>query len=881
MLSRRSLICLFLPLLTWAAAPTLADESLPGRLDRRVRPKAQGLVLQLDPAAEGYSGLARFQLDVSEPVEGFSFHAHAMGLDRLELTGPEGLIPLTVESHSPAGLVTVRTEGQLSTGEYGFTVGFSNEYDTRATSMYKVALDADSYVFTDFEPTDARGAWPCWDEPEYKIPFEMTVRVPDGLEVVSNTPILTATTSGGWKTVQFARSKPMSTYLLAVAVGPFDHVPITGLSVPGRVLAVRGKAHLAQLAAEVTPPILVALEQYFGRPYPYAKLDLIAVPEFGPGAMENVGAVTFREDILLVDGDRGSVKERRRQILVIAHELAHMWFGNLVTMSWWDDLWLNESFANWLEYKVAADLFPHLGTDLILTHSNSLERDARPSTRAIRKPVHSAADVLEDLGLAYGKGEAVLAMVEQWLGEGAFRRGVVSYIERHAWGNARGADLWGALAEASGQDVSGLMASFLDQPGCPLVRVERGPGSSLVVTQERFLNYGVSADKQLWTVPVRLRYSDGVRVDSLTVLLSESSQEVVLGGISAPASEIEWVYPDGGALGYYRWSAPRDMLARLAEDGEAVLSARERLAFLDNAAALLDAGLMGADQYMAVLSSFAGDGEPQVVLGVIDEGLAKMRRTFATGELAGVYDDHVRRILRPALDRIGAESRPGEGSSVALLRPVLFQELGLAGDVEVRQRAGELAEQYLVDPSSVEASLVGPCLALAALAGDTRMVEVYTRAIESAPSPAHRDRLIQSLGAFRDPAAREAALDYVLSGALRPQELLTVPWMMGKFDPGYGDDVAGAWLASHYTDVAGEVPRFQVPYLVRVVAGRCSREQLGRARTWFGGAANQSVGSQRYLDKVSDSVEDCASLGERELDRVEAFLTVPGMPAGR
>ena len=302
------------------------------------------------------------------------------------------------------------------------------------------------------------------------------------------------TTQDGFKTVVFHQTRPLPTYLLAIAAGPLESVPITGLSVPGRVYTIKGQSRMAATAVETTPPILAALEKFFGRSYPYAKLDLIAVPEFWPGAMENAGAVTYRDRFLLIDPETASVGEKAFLVYVTAHELSHMWFGDLVTMAWWDDLWLNESFATWLGEKVTADLYPQYDTDIdaVLTAQRVMRVDARPSTKPIRRPVNSVEDIMEDLGLAYDKGKVILGMVEQWVGPVAFREGVVQYVKAHEWGSATGEDLWNALTEASGTNVEPVLASFLDQAGYPMIDVADTDGG-LIVSQRRFLNYGVDA----------------------------------------------------------------------------------------------------------------------------------------------------------------------------------------------------------------------------------------------------------------------------------------------------------------------------------------------------------------------------------------------------
>src|SRR4029079_8277221 len=303
--------------------------------------------------------------------------------------------------------------------------------------------------------------------------------------------------------------------LVAFTVGPFDVVEVPGTSVPTRILTVAGQAKNAEMALESTAPPLAALERWFGQRYPFAKLDLVAVPEYGSGAMENAGLITFLDRILLTSPEGASLAAKNRFADVAAHEMAHMWFGDLVTMKWWDDLWLNEGFADWMGPKIADEVSPELGVgnDMLASIQGTLSSDARPSAPAVRRPVPRAKDVFSNADLTYAKGRAVLGMVEQWLGPETFRRGIQSYVKAHAGGNATAADLWQALAEASGKDVAAVMGSFLDKPGFPLLTVEVvDPAKGTVeISQRRFVALGSQATPESWQVPVVLAWSDGTK----------------------------------------------------------------------------------------------------------------------------------------------------------------------------------------------------------------------------------------------------------------------------------------------------------------------------------------------------------------------------------
>ena len=314
------------------------------RLNPNVRPSFQGVTLKLDPATDDYSGRVIIELDISETTSEIFLHAQDMAIQSAALRNDNGSFETTFSHEDP--FLTVKSQSALAAGHYTLELDFESPFNTQAVGLYRMEQDETGYAFTQFEAADARKAFPCFDEPGFKFPWQLTIAVPDGQVAVTNTPIAKESVRNGWRRFEFMTTKPLPTYLIAIAAGPLTQTPIPGMSVPGTIWTVKGQENLTQLGATMSPPILAAMEEYFRMPYPYRKLDLIAIPEYWPGAMEHPGAVTFASTILCVDPEAASMGQRRTLARVIAHEFAHMWFGNLVTMTWWEDLWLNESFAD-------------------------------------------------------------------------------------------------------------------------------------------------------------------------------------------------------------------------------------------------------------------------------------------------------------------------------------------------------------------------------------------------------------------------------------------------------------------------------------------------------------------------------------------------------
>ena len=854
-----------------ASCASLAGETALGRLGNDVVPVSQAIALELDARRPDYSGSVEVVLDVAKPVRSIRFHAEDLQLTSVVLDAAEGGEPEALSVAQIADAQVEATSGRtIPAGRHVLRIAFTNDFDTKATGLYRLQVAGEWYAFTQFEAIDARQAFPCWDEPSFKIPYRVTITTPVEHLAVANTPEASAVEQDGRRTTVFATTRPLPSYLVAFATGPFETVAIPGTSIPARVVTTKGQRGLTGDAVKVTPPILAALERYFGSRHPYEKLDLIAVPEYWYGAMENPGLITFLDRILLLDPDGADDEDREDLAQVVAHEIAHMWFGDLVTMAWWDDLWLNESFATWMEAKIVGEVFPEFEREAqrVRDAQGVIAIDGLQSTRVMRQPVLSMDSLLQSADrLAYQKGAAVLTMVERWIGPAAFRQGVLDYLRTHADGNATGEDLWRALGKASRQDVRGVLSSYLDQAGVPIVTVEPLPRGRVKLTQRRFLNGGErSPARQLWKIPIALRYPSGDTTQVHRVLLTKAEQVVALDTKTTPA----WIYPNAEESGYYRWSVPPEMFDRLAGEAGHELETPERLGMLANASALLGAGLLPGPAQLGLLERFASDPDLRVVAGVVAE-LDDIRATFFAEGRDGEFAPFVRRTIGPALERIGEAPRPGEPPFVAKLRPRILTILGDAGrDEAVLAEAGRLARAYLDDPRSIDASLVEPAVQLAAIRGDAALFDAYRSRFEATVVPAERRLFLRALGHFRDPSQVERALEYALDGPVRPQEVFVIPRVMSE-NPATRA-AAWAWMTRRYDAIAARIPPDYLVFLPWFAKG-CSRERLAAAGAFFADPKHSPPGTAKELAEVEDAVQTCVRIEAREGGAVRQFVT--------
>jgi alanyl aminopeptidase len=733
------------------------------RLDDRAAPTRYEVRLALDPAKPRFDGEISIGVEISRPTSELWMHGRDFEITSATLQrGDQPALTAAIERGEKNGLLGFRFERPLEPGPAVLALRYTGAIVERDGAGIFVEREAGaSYLYTQFEPLDARRAFPCFDEPRWKVPWRLTLDIPADLVAVANTPVeATEAIDGGQRRVRFVETKPLPTYLVAFGVGPFDAVDagVSAGGAPIRIVTPKGRGAEARYAAEVTPEILALLEAYFGRPYPYRKLDTLIIPTTqGFGAMEHPGLVTFASRLALWKPDQDAFTRRRRFALVQAHELGHQWFGNLVTMPWWDDIWLNEAFASWIENRVLADWRPAWKLEAVSmsTKERAMAADSLATARRIREPIADESGIESAFdGITYQKGEAVIRMFESWLGAEVWQRSIRAYLERYAWKTATADDLLAVVGETAGVDAAAPFNSFLEQNGLPLIemklRCEAGAAPVLQLAQRRYLPLGSKGERdRRWRVPVCVTHSGG---EGCAVLAKERG-ELPLGEAGAPCPS--WVNPNRGGVGYYR-SAIDPALLEKAE-----LSLAERLSSAGDVVARLRAGLIDPKPALDRASALIAGGDPAL-------GLAAIDLLEALHELAGDGDNPafaaaVRVRFAPALARIGLAARRGESPLASELRGELIVVVAaIARDAALQKKLVAMARAHLGGGARIDPAISAEVLEMAARHGDAALLEAMKKAAASADNRIARRELLEAIGHFRGELAAPA-LAFALS----------------------------------------------------------------------------------------------------------------------
>ncbi len=877
------------------AAPESASATIPlGRLPTHVQPEQYRLELTILPELTHFSGIAEIELNISESVDHFYLHGRFFEETQvsLKLENGESLVGEYLQVDD-SGVARIKLPRSIS-GSATLRIAYSAPFNQSLEGLYKVSAGGQDYAFTQFEAISAREAFPGWDEPAFKVPFDVSLIVHAEHVAIANTPqVRESEVEGSLKRIDFATSKPLPTYLVAFAVGPLDVVegetlPPTAVrdrSVPLRGVAVAGRGPELQFALENTRGILEALEAYFGTPYPYAKLDLIAVPDFGAGAMENAGAITYRDSLLLVD-HRAKPQIKRRYFEVHAHELAHQWFGNLVTPQWWNDIWLNESFATWMAYA-ALDIWQPEGQyrrDLADSARRVMDRDALISARQIRQPVNSNHDIANAFdGITYSKGGAVLSMYESFLGRDAFRAGVQEYMQRHAWKTATADDFIHALASQSTthqpEEVARAFSTFLEQPGLPMIqaRLNCETGTPRVaLEQSRYLPLGSGGSSiQQWELPLCLKYGRSGSSITQCLLLREPSAEIELTGGACP----DFVMPNAGGAGYYRWNLDQAGWQNL-------LAARDQLSIEEmmSVTASLDgsfsAGTIDVGTYLQVARRLSGDDNYLVAtapirqLEFIYDYLADAQQQEA---LALEYAD----IYSGTLDKAGL-AEPGNNEEAEMQALVTEFVAIRAGLPELREALKAMAWRYVgypqqpgVYPEDLNDNLLATALVIAVQedSPDSAFAHHLESVLQKTDNAIFRARALDALGYTTQDDYRSILLTLSLSPDLRDNEFyLPISRLMAEAST---REATWAWVRENLDALVERLPEWSKGRASSYGSQFCDARHRAEVEAFFQPLVGELQGGPRTLATTLETIDLCIAKTQHHRPGLQEHLANP------
>jgi aminopeptidase N len=768
-------------------------------------------------------------------------------------------------------MVVLSVQKPLAAGPATVHIAYTGILNDEMRGLYLGKDDKGrKYAASQFEATDARRAFPSFDEPDYKATFDITAIADKGLVAISNQKVESDTPGPGDKhTVRFATTAKMSSYLAALVVGNFEYVEADADGVPIRVYSTPGKKGMGTFALEVATNVLKYYDHYFGIKYPYGKLDLIALPDFSAGAMENTGCITFREVVLLIDEKQGSVGLKKEIAAVIAHEMAHQWFGDLVTMKWWDDIWLNEGFATWMESKPIEAWKPEWNVNLddVSDTASTLNVDSLATTR----PIHQAADTpaqIQELfdGIAYGKAAAVLRMLESYLGEETFRAGVNAYLQKHQYANATADDFWDAQAQTSKKPVDKIMPTWVKQAGAPVINVKAqcaGNSTNVTLAQQRYYfdrTQFEAPNDELWQIPLCLRGS--ASKDAKCELMAKKEETLTLPGCST------WVLTNAGATAYYRTAFQADSVRALGSDAEIKLTPAERIATENDIWASVRVGREPVGDYLTFAQGLQSDRNRAVTEDVLS-GLSYIGQYLVSDSDGDAYREWLRQYLAPAMKEVGYEAESGESDEKKALRSELFRALGYdARDPETLEEARKIADRVLADPASVDSDMAGAALRVAALHGDSAFYDRVLEATKNSKSPELYYSYLYTLPRFSDPTLLQRTLEFAISPEVRSQDALQVITSVMR-NP-VGRKLAWDFIQSQWDAVAKAGGPFASAEIVGATGAFCDAGLRDQVTEFF--SAHKVAAAERTYKQSIERINNCIDLKSRQEPQLASWL---------
>lgn len=875
---------------TAEAKPAAPEEPIPAlKLPTDVRPTHYALHFTVEPEKDTFSGVADIDVTLEKARQVLWLNGRDLQVATAWVEANGQRQTTTYRQVDKVGVARLDLPTAVGPGAIKVHLEWSRPFDTRAVGLYKTTEDKLAYAATQFEAVDARRAFPSFDQPNFKTPFDVTLTVPSGDAAISNTPeVSTREVGNGLKEVTFQTTKPLPTYLVAVVVGPFDVVEgptlppnaVRAYPLPTRGVAPKGRGAELAWALEAGAQIVAAEERYFQIAYPYPKLDEIALPDFAYGAMENAGAITYREQILLWRPGESSAEDKFEIADVMAHEIAHQWFGDLVTMPFWTDAWLNEGFATWMGNRTLMAWNPKLGPvreSLLGAVFGAMHSDGLSTGRAIRQPLTRIEDVWDQFdGQTYNKGAAVLGMFERWVGPEKFRKGIHDYLIAHAWGSGSTDDLLASISRASGQNLAPPFRTFLDQPGVPLVSVQvacDANGARLELSQKPYAPLGVEQPDRVWGIPICLRYQTGATERETCQLLAQKTMTVPVEACP------RWVFPNADSVGYYRWALDPASLAKLNGKVQKKLSTPERLGFASNLIAAVTNGSVQYADAMKALAPFAGALDPALAgppMGLIETA----REHLVPEDQRSQVESYGRALFKPTWYKLGWTPKRGEATELGMLRERLLRFLTLAAkDPRITEEAAKKGVAYAAigaptyDAKAVNPALAGTVLAVAVNASGPELFDALLARLPTLAEGQLRMRTLSALMWTKDPARVQKALGLSLDPALRANERI-MPLFVGITRP-ETREATWQFIQDHFDELAPKLPGPMAEMTPRFVTAFCDEAHAEQGKAFFTSKLAQHPGAKRTLAQSLEQVHICIAEKKAQGPSATEFFRKP------
>jgi alanyl aminopeptidase len=841
-------------------------------------PTGYAVELSIDPARDSFKGAVAVDLRFKKKATLLWLNATGLQVTKASATFGDRTVDVTA---APGGddFLAFTFAKPVGPGVVRLNVEYTGKVDETSTQgLFRQKDGEDWYAFSQFESTDARRAFPCFDEPAYKVRWQLTLRIPKTATAVSNTPVESdSAAADGGRVVRFKRTEPLPSYLVVLAVGPFDYLDAGtagSKKTPIRIITPRGKASQGRYAAQTTGPLLEKLEAYFGIPYPYEKLDQLAIPQtVSFGAMENAGLITWAERILAAPPAEETVEFERLQASINAHEMAHQWFGDLVTLDWWDDTWLNESFATWMSDRTIEEWKPEWGTavERVRSRSNVMYDDTLATARKIRQEIATADDIVNAFdGITYQKGAAVLTMFESWIGPAQFQAGVHAYLEKHRFGNATEKDFLESIQASSRPGVAAAFATFVDQAGVPVVDVTldcAGGQPRLALSQKRLLPLGsTGAAAELWQIPVCSRGADGGKPAQACTLLTAGDGAAPAPTAGCPA----WVLANDGERGYYRALYRGGLLGKLLAVADTELSEAERVGVIRDVNALAAAGAMPMNDALTLVPRFAAARERETVNAALRIA-SDIREHLVTADLEPNYARFISKMFGTRARALGWAGKAGDSEDLQLFRsnvvPFVAQE---GNEPDLQAEAKRLALRWLDDRAAVNADLVAPVLQVAARHGDRALFDRFRDAAKAAKVRRDRARLLNALGSFPDAAMVREALALFLSTEFDPRESDGILFSAAQWET--SRPLVWSFVMANYDAIVARLPHEQTGIMPFFGASFCDPARRKEVEAFFKDRAGKLPGGPRNLAQALEGIDLCIASKAAQEPGVGEFL---------